>query len=108
MSLMFIFGDILESFANPGVSTITLFRALIGDFEFENLQNAEVPHTIKYFGFGVMLIYLVIGSLVVMNLFIAMMAKTFDTIEEDATAAVIFARFRMVIDRDQKASQMPP
>eukprot|EP01083_Nonionella_stella_P180070 641139_1 len=108
MALMFILGDALEEFANPGLSSITLFRALLGDFEFENLQEAEVSDTIKYFGFGVMLLYLVIGSLILLNLLIAMMAKTFDTIGEDTTAAIIFARFELAIDRDQKASQMPP
>eukprot|EP01083_Nonionella_stella_P122851 369794_1 len=42
---------------------------------------------------------IVIGSLVLLNLLIAMMAKMFDTIEEVTKAAILFAQFELAIDR---------
>eukprot|EP01084_Bolivina_argentea_P072783 132131_1 len=99
MCLMFILGDVLSEFQTPGIASVTLFRALLGDFEFDNLADLQhdgnVSAGILYFGYGIMLLYLVIGSLVLLNLLIAMMAKTFDTIEEDTTSAIIFARYQL-------------
>ena len=74
--LMFILGDVLDEFADPGSAAVTLFRALLGDFEFDNLTEADVSKGILFFAYGVMLLYLVIGSLVLLNLLIAMMAKS--------------------------------
>merc|ERR1712113_1180198 len=91
MCLMFILGDVLDEFASPAIACITLFRALLGDFDFDNLAGANVSTGILYFGYGIVIFYLVIGSLVLLNLLIAMMAKTFDAIEEDTTAAIIYS-----------------
>ena len=108
MCLMFILGDVLSDFESPAIACITLFRALLGDFDFDNLADANVSEGILYFGYGIVIFYLVIGSLVLLNLLIAMMAKTFDTIEEDTTAAIIFSRFQLALDRDTSACFMPP
>ena len=83
-----------------------------------------------WFGMIVMLIYLILGALVFLNLLIAMMAvkyiyilflfilrnikyssficmqKTFDSVQEDTTSAIIFARFKLALDFDYTGSFM--
>ena len=108
MALVFILGDVMEGFSGPVIAMITLFRALLGDFDFDNLAEANVSSGILYFGYGIVIFYLIIGSLILLNLLIAMMAKTFDAIEEDTTAAIIYSRFELALDRDTTASYMPP
>eukprot|EP01084_Bolivina_argentea_P159606 277953_1 len=79
-------------FEDPTTTAITLFRAILGDFDFGNFNQSEYTNPgVYYFGYFVMLLYLVIGALVFLNLLIAMMAKTFDSIEEDTIGAIIFA-----------------
>merc|ERR1719334_200700 len=98
LALMFILGpELPDLFGTPTTAALTLFRAVLGDFEFENFEevSGKVSTGLEYFGYGIMLMYLVLGSLVLLNLLIAMMAKTFDTIEDDTTAAIIFGRFKL-------------
>mgnify|MGYP000653753426 CR=1 FL=1 len=69
-SLMTILGDVNEGFESPGKSALTLFSAVLGDFDFGEFEMNEI----SYFGYAVMIIYLILGSLVLLNLLVAMMA----------------------------------
>lgn len=107
-ALMFILGDINERFDTPINSGLTLFAAILGDFEFESFAQQEGGNVyLFYFGYGVMLLYLIIGSLVLLNLLIALMATTYERIDQNATSAIIFARFNLALDLDEDASFMP-
>eukprot|EP00485_Elphidium_margaritaceum_P015088 CAMPEP_0202731060 /NCGR_PEP_ID=MMETSP1385-20130828/186951_1 /ASSEMBLY_ACC=CAM_ASM_000861 /TAXON_ID=933848 /ORGANISM="Elphidium margaritaceum" /LENGTH=2462 /DNA_ID=CAMNT_0049397343 /DNA_START=90 /DNA_END=7479 /DNA_ORIENTATION=- len=109
MCLMFTLGDVLpEQFGSPTSAAATLFLALLGEFDFDYLGTADISNGIFYFAYGVQLLWLVIGSLVLLNLLIAMMAKTFDTVEEDATWAIIYSRYQLALDRDTLPCFMPP
>eukprot|EP01083_Nonionella_stella_P151295 483244_1 len=108
MCLMYVLKDVHSDFESPFTSTLTLLRALLGDFDFGAFANAEdVNDSLLYYGIAVMLIYLVIGSLVFLNLLIAMMAKTFDTIQDDTTSAIVFSRFELAMIYDNNATFMP-
>jgi len=111
MCLMFTLGDVLpDQFGNPASAAISLFLGLLGEVDFDSLEEAGevISPGIFYFAYAVQLLYLVIGSLVLLNLLIAMMAKTFDTIEEDTISAIIFARYQLALDRDTSPCFMLP
>eukprot|EP01084_Bolivina_argentea_P293901 505592_1 len=111
MCLMFIMGDVYPEFHNPITAGITLFRALLGDLDFEATIKEDDETTneaLIYWGFFLMLLYLVIGSLVLLNLLVAIMAKTFDTIEETTRQSITFAKFKLAMNKDRTASFMPP
>eukprot|EP01083_Nonionella_stella_P230215 814042_1 len=109
MCLMYVLKDVHSDFESPFTSTLTLLRALLGDFDFGAFANAEdVNDSLLYYGIAVMLIYLVIGSLVFLNLLIAMMAKTFDSIQDDTTSAIVFSRFQLAMIYDNNPAFMPP
>ena len=85
MCLMFIMGSIHEDFdGGPIEAGLTLFRAALGDFDFggfnDALEDGKVNKALVWFGVIVMLIYLIIGSLVFLNLLIAMMAVKYSII----------------------------
>eukprot|EP01083_Nonionella_stella_P178794 632759_1 len=108
MCLMYVLKDVHEDFDSTFTSILTLLRAILGDFEFGAFVSEEhVNDSLLYFGIGVMLVYLVIGSLVFLNLLIAMMAKTFDTIQDDTTSAIVFSRFELAMIYDNNATFMP-
>eukprot|EP01083_Nonionella_stella_P100230 282393_1 len=108
MCLMFVLQDVHDSFESPFSSILTLLRAILGDFDFTAFANEEdVNNSLLYYGIAVMLIYLVIGSLVFLNLLIAMMAKTFDSIQDDTTSAIVFSRFQLAMVYDNNATFMP-
>eukprot|EP01084_Bolivina_argentea_P015926 29841_1 len=82
-ALSYIMGAIHSDFGDPIQSAIALFRAMLGDFEFGEFADETNNNTLLFFGYAVMCIYLIIGSIVLLNLLIAMMAKTFDSIQDD-------------------------
>ena len=97
-ALSYILSSVNEEFDNALDSGLTLFRAILGDFDFSNFaQDEDANVYLVYFGYGVMLLYLIIGSLVLLNLLIALMATTYEKIDENATSAIIFARFNLAL-----------
>eukprot|EP01084_Bolivina_argentea_P123568 218973_1 len=110
MCLMYTMGDIYDAFDSPLNAGITLFRALLGDFDFDGFKDDDhtTDEALLFFGLLMMLIYLIIGSIVLLNLLIAIMAKTFDTIEETTRQSITFSKFKLAINRDSTASFMPP
>ena len=110
MCLAFLMKDADDDFASPQITALTLFRAILGDFDFEAFRENDTMANpaLIYFGLGVMLIYVILGSLVFLNLLIAMMVKTYDSVQQDTIAAIIFTRFKMAVDYESSASFMPP
>eukprot|EP01084_Bolivina_argentea_P067703 123248_1 len=108
-ALMFIMGGVHENFDTPLNSALTLFTAILSEFDFGAFTDEEGSNTtLVYFGYAVMMFYLIIGSLILLNLLIAMMATTYAHIEENSTSAIIFARFELALNLDSDASFMPP
>eukprot|EP01083_Nonionella_stella_P213062 768781_1 len=109
-ALMFILGDVHPDFDTPLNSALTLFIAIVAEFDFGAFKEAtdEYNEFLVYFGYGVMILYLIIGSLVLLNLLVAMMATTYESIDENATSAIIFARFQLALSLDDDPSFMPP
>ena len=63
-ALMFILGDVNSEFDTPVNSGLTLFAAILGDFEFDSFLEEDGANVyLVYFGYAVMLLYLIIGSL---------------------------------------------
>lgn len=81
-ALTFIMARIHGDFASISKTAIALFRAMLGDFDFDAFQyqtdeGTEINEWLILFGYFAMCLYLVISSIVLLNLLIAMMAKTF-------------------------------
>ena len=68
-ALVFIMSPIHPDFDNPIESGLTLFRAILGDFSFGVfVSENEANDALIYFGYTIMLLYLVIGSVILLNL----------------------------------------
>ena len=77
-ALTYIMGDVHQDFDTPLNSSLTLFRAILGDFDFGAFEDVSDSNVyLVYFGYLTMIIYLIVGSLILMNLLIAMMAVKF-------------------------------
>lgn len=69
-----------EDFDTPQTSSLTLFKALFGDFDFDGFSTPEegggneiLLQAAHFF----IIIYVLVASIVLLNILIAMMAKTF-------------------------------
>eukprot|EP01083_Nonionella_stella_P122850 369792_1 len=110
-ALMFILGDVHPDFDTPLNSALTLFIAIVAEFDFGAFSEEtddDTNSSLVYFGYGVMILYLIIGSLVLLNLLVAMMATTYEHIDQNATSEIIFARFQLALSLDDDPSFMPP
>lgn len=76
MCLTFILGDIKDEFNNPFKSMRSLFSAILGELDWEPFDDGtNVNDAVLAFAYFVYIIYIIIGSLVLLNLLIAMMLK---------------------------------
>eukprot|EP01084_Bolivina_argentea_P148121 259029_1 len=118
-ALSFLMGDIHSDFENPFRAGLTLFMAALGEFDFDAFDDKrdQLEELGEYHAATGILIwaarlfsiaYLIVASLVLLNILIAMMAKTFDTIHESSTTAIIFSRFRLSVEKSHSPSYMPP
>ena len=70
-ALMFIMGSVHPDFDTPIKSGLTLFTAILSEFDFGAFAEEEGANIyLIYFGYGIMLLYLIIGSLVLLNLLV--------------------------------------
>eukprot|EP01084_Bolivina_argentea_P015925 29840_1 len=107
--LVFVVGDVLSAFASFPVAFLTLFRASQGDFDWDQLEDLEgVNPAFLLFAYLIISVYMIIAAIVLLNLLIAMMAKTFDSINETTISQIIFARFELALELDNESSFMPP
>merc|ERR1712228_181650 len=106
--LVFVLGDVSESFSQFPQAFLTLFRASQGDFDWENYEETQANPAFLLFGYIVISIYMIIAAIVLLNLLIAMMAKTFDSINETTISQIIFARFELALELNRASAFMPP
>ena len=80
---------------------------MLADFEWGDLETVVgINYFYALFAYLVILAYMVIGAIVLLNLLIAMMAKTFDSIDAETKQQITFARFRLAIELDEESSFM--
>ena len=104
----YVMFDIHSEFSTILNTSFTLFRAVLGDFDFGNFED-DGDHDIYLVNFGriIMIIYLIIGSLILLNLLIALMATTYETVSEHNVSSIVFARFQLAIEMDRDMSFIP-
>eukprot|EP01084_Bolivina_argentea_P297201 511984_1 len=106
-ALCFVMGSVHEDFSDPVEAAVTLFRAMLGDFDFSAFQE-DTDIVLLFFGYAVMFVYLIIGSIVLLNLLIAMMSKTFDAIEETQQIKMRISIFNIARTLDSNPAFIPP
>eukprot|EP01084_Bolivina_argentea_P217496 369235_1 len=106
LALVFIAGD-TPQYTDWWMSTITTWRALLGEWpvvDVDHLVSAPRFHIIN-----VLLVYwMMIGAIVLLNLLIALMAKTFDEIHEKNAQQVQFIQIERIYNLDERIAVMPP
>eukprot|EP01083_Nonionella_stella_P291162 990764_1 len=109
IALMFLNKDLHGDFEDAGASILTLFMALLGEFDFEGFVE-PTPETDILLGIAhiFVIFYLIVASLVLLNILIAMMAKTFDTTYDDATSTIIFSKFELALELNRSTNFIPP
>ena len=75
-----IFHSRLDSFRTIGQTVYTLIRSLLGDFEFEELQEAH-----GYMGPLLFVIFVVLAVFVVLNMLIAIISDAYSESQVDGT-----------------------
>eukprot|EP01084_Bolivina_argentea_P145456 254946_1 len=109
ISMMFLMEEIHLDFTDFLSSLLTLFNSLMGEFAFDGFKDAEEGNTILLVaGHFFMIIYLIVSALVLLNILIAMMAKTFDTIHEDTTSTIMFSKFALTYSISTSTAFTPP
>ena len=104
---VFVLGDVLPDFADFPSAFITLFRASQGDFNWDSFEDAEgLNPAFLLFAYIVVSVFMIIAAIVLLNLLIAMMAKTFDNIESSTISQIIFARFQMSLELSRESAMV--
>eukprot|EP01084_Bolivina_argentea_P019597 36423_1 len=106
LALVFIAGD-TPQYTDAWISLITTWRALLGEWPVVEIDSltSEVRHAI----INALLIYwMMIGAIVLLNLLIALMAKTFDDIHEQNNQQVQFIQVKRIYGLDGRIAVMPP
>lgn len=92
--------NIHEAFGSLDRSLLTLFRAMLGDFDFDVLMAAEDscgrPPAAKVAGILLLVFYLVIMAILLLNLLIAVLSTAHAEVEKNAKAEFHLARSRAV------------
>ena len=104
---VFFVADSHDGFTTPIESAVTLITGLISDFDFDGFGGIQ-HNALFYFGYFVVVLYLFLASIILLNLLIAMMATTYEHIDEDTTTTIVFARFELALRLDTDVSFMPP
>jgi len=132
----FLAGDVPQILGNEFHAFITMFRAMTGDFDWnyvsrdtktfakECIPNAPVLNATgmcdpsamynvlgsgREHGIQILLVlWMVLGSIVLLNLLIAMMTKTYEALESQSKAEVTFQRVQMAFEYDKSTSFLPP
>jgi hypothetical protein len=71
--LTMVFGAGIQGYASMGPSMMTLFRALIGDFDVEAMTKVD-----KVVGPVLFIMFIMIGMLFLLNVFIAVLSEAYD------------------------------
>lgn len=79
-------------YSNLGIGAISLFRMTTGDVDYQTLENLQ-PTFMNAFG----MVWIFVSSIVFMNLFIAMLSNTYQTITDNATKVAAMERARIVL-----------
>jgi len=77
-----LFQGRLQEFSTIGDSCFTLMRSLLGDFDFERLQHANL-----YLGPILFIIFVVLAVFVILNMLIAIISDAYVEVEEDSGTA---------------------
>jgi hypothetical protein len=73
-----LFQGRLQEFSTIGDSCFTLMRSLLGDFDFERLQHANL-----YLGPILFVVFVVLAVFVILNMLIAIISDAYVEVEED-------------------------
>ena len=96
-----------EGFNGPLESMVTLLTGIISDFDFDGFQD-EDDVVLYYFGYAVVVLYLFLATIILLNLLIAMMASTYQRIDNDITTTIVFERFKLTERLETDCGFMPP
>lgn len=106
MALVFIGGD-TPQYINWWFSLMTTWRALLGEWPVIEIDDLTSPS--RFNVINLLLIYwMMIGAIVLLNLLIALMAKTFDDIHEQNNQQVQFLQVQRIYGLDGRIAIMPP
>eukprot|EP01083_Nonionella_stella_P147299 464488_1 len=83
--------------------------ALLGEFDFEGfVEPTDETRILLGVAHIFVIFYLIVASLVLLNILIAMMVKTFDSIHDDATSTIIFSKFQLALELNTSTNVIPP
>jgi hypothetical protein len=71
--LTMVFGGAIRDYSNIKFSMMSLFRALIGDFDVEAMMKAD-----KFVGPVLFIIFIMVGMIFLINIFIAVLTESYD------------------------------
>ena len=104
---VYFVADSHSGFNSPAESAVTLLTGIISDFDFDGFGD-DNDTVLFYFGYFVVVLYLFLASIVLLNLLIAMMATTYQRIDNDTTKTIVFERFELALRLETDCGFIPP
>ena len=84
-----------------------MFRAFVGDFDYESLDSVGEPYT-RILCMVLLSFFLLIGLIVLFNVLIAMMATTYEKVNDAMAGEFTFGRSKTIWEMDEKANVLFP
>ena len=109
---LFVSVEEIPEFKTIPFGVLTIFRASIGEYPMldeigYNDQNGDL--NVRYIMINILSVtWMLVGTILLLNLLIALMAKTFDDLSELNNQQVIFSMTQRAYDLDASAAVMPP
>jgi len=99
--------DSLEGFITITQSVLTTYIAMLGSFDYDSFNNID-DDIIRVFTRFMFTLYLSIAIIILLNLVIAMMARTFSAVQEASISAFLFGKAKMTHQYDKMGCELPP
>ena len=89
-----------QDLSNEGIAIVTMFKGAMGEYL---VNEGSISHSSFRFIFMNVLfvLWMIFGAIVLLNLLIALMAKSFDTIHEHTNQEVTYAVVNLAYELDK-------
>jgi hypothetical protein len=96
----------LDSFSDPYLTLMTMLRAMLGDFDYSMFSDLDAALRVVLQVLSTLYQFIVI--VVLLNLLIAMMSKTYEAVQDRSLEEFLFAKAKITWELDITDNEIPP
>eukprot|EP01006_Ploeotia_vitrea_P037380 TRINITY_DN66125_c3_g1_i1.p1 TRINITY_DN66125_c3_g1~~TRINITY_DN66125_c3_g1_i1.p1 ORF type:complete len:920 (+),score=537.65 TRINITY_DN66125_c3_g1_i1:235-2994(+) len=105
LAMHFMLADKQDDYRSWSNTILTLFRALLGDFDYD---WGTADRTLQDFAELLFSAYLIISNIMLLNMLIAMMSDSYAKVQEAAMLEFAFSRSKLIHAKDSDNNELPP